>query len=401
MKVLRHIAYLCAQSNKKALPLQQYYMPPKTIAVSTRFLVSRRLEGVARFTLETLQRITPNHPEHRFVFLFERPYSEEFIFSDNITPRVVFPPARHPFLWYWWFEWSIPRILRQVKADVFLSPDGFCSLSTPVKTAMVVHDIAFEHYPEQVPFLARKYYTRFSGQYARRANRLVAVSEYTKQDLVTTYGISPQKIDVVYNGVNSIYAPLTVAQQQAVQQQFAGGNPYFLFVGAIHPRKNLANILRAFDQLKAGGNCNALFLVAGRHAWQCHDAMEVYQNMQHKNSVQFLGHLQQEELAQLMGGALALVYASVFEGFGIPIVEAMCAETAVITSNSSSMPEVAGNAALLINPHSPNSICTAMQQLFFNPGLRNSLIEKGRLQRTRFSWDESAQKLWQCVEKLL
>lgn len=376
-------------------------MPVKTIAVNTRFLLSKRLEGIGRFTLETLQRITKNHPEYRFVFLFDRPYSPEFIFSENIEPRVLFPPARHPLLWYAWFEWAVPLALRQVKADVFLSTDGYCSLSTPVKTAMVVHDLAFEHYPEQVPFLPRKYYLHFSEKYAKRANMLAAVSEYTKQDIITSYGIPANKIQVVYNGANNHYQPLNEVQKKAVQNQYACGQEYFLFVGAIHPRKNLANILRAFNRLKQEGNCNALFLVAGRQAWQCEDALQTYENMEHRNSVHFLGHLQIEELSKLMGAATALVYASVFEGFGIPILEAMCAETAVIAGNSSSMPEVAGDAALLVNPHAIESIYQAMKALYNNPVLRNNLIEKGRLQKKRFSWDQSALNLWSCVEKLL
>ncbi len=376
-------------------------MSSKIIAVNTRFLLSKRLEGIGRFTCETLKRMTQNHPEHRFVFLFDRPYNKEFIFSGNIEPVVVFPPARHPFLWYTWFEWAIPRALEQVKADVFLSTDGFCSLRTKVKTALVVHDIAFEHYPEQVPYLTRKYYQYYSQRYARRADSIAAVSSYTKQDLVNTYGIAEQKIEVVYNGVNRIYQPLTDIAKQAVKTQYAQGKDYFLFVGAIHPRKNLANMLRAFDRLKSQGNCSAKFLIAGRQAWQCHEALATYKAMQHKDAVVFLGHLQIEELSKIMGAATALVYASIFEGFGIPIVEAFCAETAVIAGNTSSMPEVAGNAALLVNPLSVESIYLAMAQLYHNPTLRQQLIENGRLQKNRFDWEQSAVNLWNCVEKLL
>ncbi|HRK25859.1 MAG TPA: glycosyltransferase family 1 protein [Chitinophagales bacterium] len=372
-----------------------------TIAVNTRFLLSKRLEGIGHFTAETLQRITKNHPEHRFVFLFDRPYSPEFIFAPNVRPMVVPPPARHPLLWYIWFEWAVPLALKKAGATVFVSPDGYCSLRTKVKTAMVIHDIAFEHFPQQVPTLVRNYYRYFSPRYAHRADRLITVSEYTRQDVCQTYGINPDKIDVAYNGVNPIYQPLPTSQMQAVKQQYSGGKDYFLFVGAIHPRKNLANMLLAYDRLMKEGNCQAAFLVAGRMAWQCADALQVYETMEHKNSVVFLGHLQTAELSRIMGAALALVYVSFFEGFGIPIIEAFKAETAVITGNTSSMPEVAGNAALLVEPKSVEAIYLAMRQLYHNPTLRHSLIEKGKKQAAQFSWDITAQNLWQSIEKIL
>lgn len=266
---------------------------------------------------------------------------------------------------------------------------------------MVIHDIAFEHFPQQVPTLVRNYYQYFSPQYAHRADRLITVSEYTRQDVCQTYGINPDKIDVAYNGVNPIYQPLHPSQMQAVKQQYSGGKDYFLFVGAIHPRKNLANMLLAYDRLMKEGNCQAAFLVAGRMAWQCADALQVYETMEHKNSVVFLGHLQTAELSRIMGAALALVYVSFFEGFGIPIIEAFKAETAVITGNTSSMPEVAGNAALLVEPTSVEAIYLAMRQIYHNPHLRLSLIKKGREQAKQFSWDITAQNLWQSIEKIL
>ncbi|MBU6205399.1 MAG: glycosyltransferase family 1 protein, partial [Bacteroidetes bacterium] len=101
------------------------------IAVNTRFLLSNKLEGIGWFTYETLKRITRAHPEHQFHFLFDRPYHNEFIFSGNITPHILPPPARHPLLWYWWFEQSVPSVLKKIKADLFLSTDGFLSLSAP------------------------------------------------------------------------------------------------------------------------------------------------------------------------------------------------------------------------------------------------------------------------------
>ena len=126
------------------------------IAVNTRLLLKDKLEGIGWFTFETLSRITKNHPEHDFYFLFDRPYSREFISGKNIHPMVIPPKTRHPILWYVWFEFCIPKILKKIKADLFLSPDGFLSLTSNIPSISVIHDINFEHHPEDLKFYHRK-----------------------------------------------------------------------------------------------------------------------------------------------------------------------------------------------------------------------------------------------------
>ena len=373
----------------------------KTIAVNTRFLIKNKLEGIGRFTCESLRRITRQHPEHDFVFLFDRPYSDEYLFANNVRPLVLSPPARHPFLWYAWFEWAVPQALKKIKPDVFLSTDGYLSLSTKVPTALVIHDIAFEHFPDQVPFLARKYYRYYSPRYARKAARIATVSDYTRQDVAKLYKVDSSYIDVVYNGANDIYQPLSESEKQAAKEKFTGGSDYFLFVGAIHPRKNLHNILRAYDQFKEQTQSGVKMVIAGRKAWQSREAFAVYNQLKHKDEVIFLGHLQLEDLAKAYGGALALVYASIFEGFGIPIIEAFNCEIPVITSTTSSMPEVAGDAALLVNPLEVGEITNAMHRIYQDKKLSAELIEKGKQQKTNFSWQQTANRLWACVEKVL
>ncbi len=365
------------------------------IAVNTRFLLKDKLEGIGRFTAETLSRITRNHPECDFLFLFDRPYDDSFIFSDNITPIVIHPPARHPFLWYAWFEWGVARTLKKHQPDVFLSTDGYCSLRTDVPTVLVVHDISFEHFPEQVPYLVRHYYQHYTPLFCAHAERIVTVSDYTRKDVQNVYGIDQSKITVAYNGVNEIFQPMTEDKAQEVQQKHAEGHPYFLFVGAIHPRKNLANTLLAYDAFRKRTDQDMRFVVAGRKAWQSEAAFQVYQEMEFQKEVLFLGHLPLEELASLYAAAEALCYISFFEGFGIPIIEAMRSDTAVITADVSSMPEVAGSAALLCSPDDVEQISSAMWRIRYEKGLKEDLIVKGRLQQSKFNWDLTAERLWE------
>lgn len=371
------------------------------IAVNTRLLVPK-LEGIGWFEYETLRRIVAQHPEHTFYFIFDRDYEERFLFADNVKPVLTFPPCRHhPYFWYVYFEYSIPYVLRKLKPDLFLSPDGWMPLRTNVPQVTVIHDINFVHHPEIYTSSFQKYFDKFFPQFAEKAVRIATVSEYSKQDICQSYGIPQDKVDVVYNGSNALFRPLDAAEKARVQVQYAQGKDYFLFVSAINKRKNLPNILRAFDRFKEQTGSDVRFLVVGGRAGKQEELDEVLATMKHVQDVRFLGHLPAKELAMVTGASIALVYASFFEGFGIPIVEAYNAETAVITSNVTSMPEVAGDAALLVDPYSVEQIAAAMSKLASEPLFRSQLIEKGREQRQKFSWDLTAQKLWACIEKAM
>jgi glycosyltransferase involved in cell wall biosynthesis len=371
------------------------------IAVNTRFLLKDKLEGIGWFTYESLKHITIAHPEHEFIFLFDRPYAREFIFADNITPVVLFPPARHPFLWYVWFEMAVPKALKKYKPDVFLSTDGYLSLKADCKQVLVVHDLAFEHFSNHLNGLALKYYRHFTPRYVKKASRIATVSDYTKKDICETYHVPPEKIDVVYNGSNARFKPLGKTEQQQVRGQYSAGHPYFIYAGAIQPRKNISNLFLAFDIFKATDKLGHKLIIAGRKAWETDEAMETHADMKHKDDVIFLGHLKQEELSQLMASSEALVYVSLFEGFGIPIVEAMSCDVPVITSNISSMPEVAGKAGILVDPYSKEEIAAAMHTITSDFGLREKLIEEGRKQRTKFSWQQTGERLWETMMKVV
>ena len=251
------------------------------IAVNTRLLLHNKLEGIGRFSFETLKRITKNHPEHQFIFFFDRPWNEEFIFADNITPVVLFPQSRHPFLWYWWFEFSIPAALKKYKATLFLSPDGYLSLSTDVPQLPVIHDLNFEHYPKDLPFLYSKYYRHYFPKYARKAERVVTVSEFSKKDIAEKYGIEPNKIDVVYNGCIEIFKPVNEEVKKSIRHTFSNNCPYFIYVGAQHQRKNLQNLFRAFDDFKKKGS-NYKLLISGQKKWWTSEMEEAFTNMKYK-----------------------------------------------------------------------------------------------------------------------
>lgn len=369
------------------------------IVVNTRLLLTNKLDGIGWFTYETLKRITQQHPEHDFYFLFDRPYSDKFIFSKNITPIVIGPQARHPFLFYGWFEFSVTAALKKIKPDLFLSPDGFLSLKTTIPQLAVIHDLNFVHYPNDLPFLVRKYYNYFFPKFAQKATRIATVSEYSKQDIIKTYKIAENKIDVVYNGASAIYQPVLEDIKQQTRKKYTLGCEYFLFVGSLHPRKNIVRLLKAFEEFKKKTSSAVKLVLAGNKMWWTDEMETTLSNLSFKHDVIFTGRLESEELHYVYASALALTYVTYFEGFGIPIIEAMNCDTPVITSNITSMPEVAGDAAILVDPFSVSAISHAMLEIYSSPSKRSELIEKAKIQRQKFSWDLTAKKLWESILK--
>jgi glycosyltransferase involved in cell wall biosynthesis len=367
------------------------------IAVNTRLLLKGKLEGIGWFTYQTLKLMVTNHPEHEFIFIFDRPYDKSFIFGDNVTPVVVGPPARHPVLFYLWLDWSVAFVLRKYKADVFLSPDGFTSLSTKVPSCLVIHDLAFEHYPEHLKKSHSIYFRKFTPLFARKAKRIVTVSEFSKNDIVQHYHIPAGKIAVSNNAAHKEYAPLEWEEREKVKQQFTDGCEYFIFTGALHPRKNVVNLLKAFIRFKKRNRTNMKLIIVGRMAWNYKEVEEMKNDMPFKEDVVWLGYLDVNSLARIMGAAYALVYASLFEGFGIPIIEAYQCGVPAIVSNTSSMPEVAGDAALIVEPTDYKDIAEKMSTLYKNEMLRNQLAEKALAATQRYTWDHAAEILWQNI----
>ncbi|MBI3517836.1 MAG: glycosyltransferase family 4 protein [Bacteroidetes bacterium] len=371
------------------------------IVVNTRLLIQNKLDGIGWFSYQTLKRITQNNPDTHFVFLFDRDYHEEFVFSDNITPLVVGPQARHPFLYYAWFHIAVKNLLNRMSPDLFLSPDGFLSPGAKCRQLPVIHDINFLHNPKDLKPLTSKYYNHFFPQYAKLGTRVATVSEYSKEDISKNYHIDASKIDVVYNGINEGFAPLSDPSQQIIREKFSHGKPYFLFVGSQSPRKNLNRLIAAFDIFKEQTQSDYALVLVGAVYSSEGDVKRVIDKSKFKNDIVFTGRQPQEELEKIMASAFALAFVPYFEGFGIPLVEAMQCETPLICSNTTSMPEISGDAAILVNPFEVNDIANAMIELYHNTSLRLQLIQNGKKRKDCFSWDKSADLLWNSITKCL
>lgn len=369
------------------------------IAVNMRLVIQDKMEGIGWFAYETMSRLAKNHPEHNFIFIFDRPVHPSLLFPKNVRIIIKGPPTRHPLLWYMWFEWIIPAILRNTRADLFISPDGYASLKTKVPTICVIHDINFIYHPEYLPSLAARYFTYFIPKFAKKASRIGTVSEYSRMDISKSFGVSEERIDVYYNGANDAYRPMNPVLQQEVRNIYTEGKPYFIFVGALSPRKNVPGLLKSFDRYCEMGGESSLVIV-GDALHKTEEITECYNGMKFAKRVHFVGRLKVDELSKVMSSAISLVFIPFFEGFGIPLVEAMYCDTPVLCSNVTSLPEVVEDAALMSDPNDYESIASNMLLIETDSILRNKLIENGRLQRAKFSWELSAERVWMSIEKL-
>ena len=370
------------------------------IAVNTRLLIKNKLDGIGRFTLEILKRLTKRHPEIEFHFIFDRPFSNEFIFSPNIIPHIIPPPTRHPLLWYIWSEIQLPRLInKKINPDIFFSPDGFLSTKLTTPTVSVIHDINFEHRPKDLAWAHSLYYRYYFKKYAQLSTHIITVSQFSKDDIIQKYNITPNKISVVYNGVSNCFKPIQESKKVETQQKYTNSKEFFLFIGSLHKRKNIKNLLLAFDIYRANSGKNKLVII-GRKKWWDSDTENVYKNMIFKNDVIFLGQKDDDEMASILASAKALCFVSIFEGFGLPIVEAMKSNVPVITSNTSSMPEIASNAGLLVNPHNYNEIANAMDKIDNNDKIRTDLIQLGKKRSEIFNWELTTDKISKILHQI-
>lgn len=364
------------------------------IGVNARVLTSENMEGVARYIYETTKCMAIAHPNDRFILFFDRNVKAPFDFPANVSKVIIPVQARDPILWYIWFELLLPIYLRWYNIDVFYSGDGSLSLRTNVPTLLVTHDLAYLHYPDHISKRYLSYNKKYVPKFHETAVSIITVSHYVKNDVVNKFGIEPSKIHVAYNAVDKL-------DQKSVSSETDDkthiDHPYFIYVGSLHPRKNIIRLIDGFLRFKSLTDNDYKLVIAGRLAWKSQD---IKQKLSSSPDVIYLGMVSEQMKNELICKAEALVYISVFEGFGIPIIEAMRLGVPVITSSVTSMPEVAGDAALLVDPFDINSIANAMKTLSNDKDLKEGLIKKGNEHYQYFSWEKSGDIIFNELLKI-
>lgn len=349
------------------------------------------------FTFEIFKRLVQQHPEVEFHFLFDRKFDPQFVFAKNVVPHVIYPPARHPWLMTMWYDYAVPTALKKIQPDLFISPDAQCSLRTKVPQLVVIHDINYEHYPQDIPAIYTRFLKRKSPQFCQIAKRVATVSHFSAKDIQDHYRVPSSKMDIIPNGANDDFSPLSEAEKTVMKSKLTDGKDYFVFVGSIHPRKNLQRLLPAFEKFKSETKSTTKLVIVGNTFWKGGELQEVMDRFKNHPDIVYPGRLDSKELRQVIGAAKANVYVSYFEGFGIPIIEGFKLGVPVITSNVTSMPEVAGDAALLVNPFSIEDIANALGKIDSDSDLRDSIIQKGLKRSEEFTWQRSADAMWNSI----
>lgn len=363
------------------------------IALNARLLIPGKLEGTGRFTHQCYKRMIKSRPNDTFLLIFDRKPPVEFDYGPNSTSVCLFPPARRPWLFDLWFDYAIAWKLKKWRADAFVSTDGYISRRSSVAQLNVIHDINFEHHPEWLPpRFARHFRARFP-QYARKSSKLCTVSEFSRGDISRTYHIDEASISIIPNAPDASFKPLVSEKRDASRIKFASGNKYHVFVGSIHPRKNIRGMLNAHKVYRSMGGHSDLVIV-GAEMWK-HEMFDTA-------NVHWVGRLNDDELVNAVAGADALLYLPFFEGFGVPVVEAMACGVPVIASNTTSIPEVCGGAAAaLVSPTDAKGAAEALLRLDEDKDLHEEKSKQGLKRAAEFSWEKSAHLLSNALDEML
>ncbi|MGQ9521802.1 MAG: glycosyltransferase family 4 protein [Anaerolineae bacterium] len=358
------------------------------IGVDASRSISSRPTGTETYSLRLIQALLSLNPPWRVRLYFRQ------------TPPDIFPEADlrvipFPRLWtHIRLSWEMA--LRP--PDLLFVPAHVLPPIHPRRSLVTVHDLGYRYFPRA--------HTRFQWVYldlstrwnARAATHVLAVSEATRADLVRIYGTPPAKVTVAYPGYDESLTPVRdPAVLAAVRNRYGIPGEYFLYLGTLQPRKNLARLVEAFSRLST----RAVLVLAGQKGWLADDLFGRIRRLGLEGRVLCTGYVPPEDRAPLLSGALAFVFPSLYEGFGLPVLEAQACGCPVICSSTSSLPEVAGDAALQVHPEDVAALADAMARLEDDPDLRRELVERGFVNLRRFSWERCARTVLQVLERLL
>lgn len=299
-----------------------------------------------------------------------------------------------------WTQWRLPFDLytHKPRPDVFFSPSHYAPRFSPVPTVISVMDLSFLYFPElfyKKDLLQLRSWTKYS---INKAIKILTISNSSKNDIIKEYKIAPERVTVTHPGIKDFTSlrPRIYGMNQ-LKNKYGIGERYILFVGTLQPRKNIVRLIEAFSKLSEK---DLELVVVGKKGWLFEEILEKPKQLGIENRVMFLENVGNEELPLLYKHAICMVLPSLYEGFGLPVLEAMKYECAVITSDVSSLPEAGGDACLYVNPEDTDDIAAKMSTVINDEKLRKDLIEKGKMQITKFNWENTARETLSALEEI-
>ena len=362
--------------------------------------VPQRMAGAAVYTYQLVRALAALPGDQRLV-VFARPGLFDDLAGDRLRVEHVRPMGRAMRLG--WEQALLPLQLRRERIDVLHSPHHHTPVaarlaSGRLRRVVTFHDVTFLLLPERYPLIRRLYMSSVTRASARAADAFIAPSQAVRNDVVRKLGLPADRVSVIPEAAAPAYAPADGAAMASLRQRYGLPNRYLLSVGSLEPGKNRARLIEAYARLHHEG-IDVPLMVAGQRAWNYEGDFELVRRLGLDQQVRFLGYVPDEDLPALYSGALLLAFPSLYEGFGLPVLEAMACGTPVLTSNVSATAEVAGDAALLVDPRSVDGLTSALGRLLTDDALRAELRRRGLARAAEFSWERTARETLTVYEQ--
>jgi len=348
-------------------------------------LVHYRQAGISQYTVRLLEELAQIAPDDEFVVFQSRKDRRALVDQPNFGQHPLWTPPHHRLE-----QWLLPLELAAVDLDILHSPDFIPPFRRSCKSVITIHDLNFLLYPHFLTPQSASYYGQID-QAVRKCDHIIAVSESTKRDIVRLTGAPENKITVVYEAAHPVFRPIAdQARLAGVKERLRINRDYVLFVSTIEPRKNVPTLLLAFKRLLDSYHSPVNLVLAGEEGWLFKEVFALVEKLELQGRVQFLGRVSLEDLPELYNAAKLLVHPAFYEGFGLPPLEAMACGTPVVVSNTSALPEIVGDAALLVDPTDADGMAVAIWRVLSDETLQRQMREKGLRRARRFSWKTAA-----------
>ncbi len=349
--------------------------------------------GIARYTLELATSLASTAPQHRFTLLRSGRQRRGLPSAHNLRSVAVLTPPHHR-----WEQLTLALEVLRLRPDLLHSPDFIPLSRRSFRSVITVHDLGFLRFPETLTPDSRRYYGQV-GDAVRGADLTIAVSRHTARDLIELVGAPEDRLRVIYNGVSKRFRPIeSEAQLTAVRARYGLHKPYVLFLGTFEPRKNVTTLVRAFGLGRM--RHDVLLALVGRRGWLYQPIFETIDELELGAHVRVVDDADPEDLPALYSAAEVFAFPSLYEGFGLPPLEAMACGTPTVVAETSSLPEVVGDAALSHQPTDAEGLADGLLRLLEDDALRDTLIRKGRERAARFTWTECARRTLAVYEEV-
>ena len=365
------------------------------IAVNTIIATVFDQDENAAFITETFSRIIPAQPQHTFIIISEK---KDNLFSSlkNVKSEII-SSKKNLIQWYWWFNFTIPALLKKHRADLFFSYASISFSSVKALQYLLVSDLSFLDQPASIPPGDHSFYKKFLLKSMRKADKILTVSGFCRAAILNYAAINSDTIEIVYTGIPENISVPGYAEKELIKTNYAGNHEYFLYSGLIDERENLLNLLRAFSIFKKRQKSNMQLIIAGKQGPGYDRFLNQLRLYKFKEDVKILTGLSKEEKERITAAAYAFVYVGRFNCFSTECLLAMRLSVPVITSNTGAMHEICTDAALYVNPENFEEIALQMMLLFKDESLRRKLMEKGINQVKKFNWDVAAKSIWSSM----